>query len=139
METFQSVIVENVSEYLTTAKSYIKKNKWAKYVGILGGCYLFRKLWWYIYRKYYNLPPGPNGLPFVGCIPEILLKLGPKYASYGPICLFPSVGTHIIMLNNSKLTKQLYTRKEFFGRNDYSNAIHRHSLFDVGESKTYPI
>ena len=68
-----------------------KQPKYLKYT-IIAVCLppsliFLREIWWYFYRKYHSLPPGPNGVPILGFFNQwnsgttARINLGKKYGS----------------------------------------------------------
>lgn len=66
------------------------------------------------------LPPGPNGLPFVGMIPlikkEFHLFLYDLSKIYGGIFSFRMGSSLIVVLSDPKLVKKAFARAEFSAR-----------------------
>lgn len=107
---------------------------------------ILRKIYWFMYRKYHSLPPGPNGLPFIGMAIEWhsstqnRINLSKKY---GEIFYTFYVGSPCIVLSSSKLVKQLLTQKEFLNRGFegpyHPNVVHQPSIFTFGKSQALAI
>jgi cytochrome P450 len=76
--------------------------------------------YYYLFRKKLNIPPGPTGLPFVGC----MFKLGdrPQKAyrkwkeAYGDIFHYKLGGTRVVVLSNLQLIKECFNNPVFSGR-----------------------
>ena len=45
----------------TNVYQLVTKNNWTKSVTAMGALYLFREVWWMLWRKYKKIPPGPTG------------------------------------------------------------------------------
>ena len=107
-------------------------------------CEILRQLYWLINRKYYSLPPGPNGLPFLGFVftwhsnTTARTDLSNKY---GPIFYTQYFGMPMIVISSSKLMKQIFTKKEFLNRPKYFNkdTDYHHSIQSTGKSQTLPL
>eukprot|EP01084_Bolivina_argentea_P300469 518116_1 len=117
---------EQLIKWFNIGKDWLhkdKKNKCIAIFGFLGSSYLIHEIYWYIHRKRNNLPPGPNGLPFLGTFyvnlfPSHFKHTPRKWAKqYGPIIyttLF--AGLPFIMISSTKIIKQLFPKKEFLNR-----------------------
>ena len=117
-----------------------KRNKSVIFIGLtVCSCIGLRESYWSLYRKYHSLPPGPNGWPLIGILPQwskgttSRINLSKKY---GPIFYSPFVGGPRITISSSKLIKELLHQKEFLNRfvmADPKRDYH-HSMNTVGES-----
>ena len=109
-----------VATLIPKVVSFAKQNKRITTIGIIGSCFLLRKVFWYLYHKYYHLPHGPIGLPMIGSL--IHLYLQPQLyltwikIKYGNISSFYIGNTRIILLNDPLLYKYISTKKEFVNR-----------------------
>ena len=79
------------------------------------------KLAFKLFGKPPNFPPGPAPLPFIGSAPFLpgsgLEKyVGQAVASYGPVTGLFAGSYSLIMINQWKLAKTLFTQEEFSGR-----------------------
>ena len=112
---------ENALNYIKS--SWNKQSKPTKYLTIIAisipSYSIFRTIWWFFYRKYYSLPPGPNGLPFLGLSDlnagtTSRINLSKKY---GEIIYTSYVGgISLIILSSSKLAKEILPQKQFLTR-----------------------
>eukprot|EP01084_Bolivina_argentea_P111720 199283_1 len=105
---------ETVKSWANSAYKVISKNKFKSAIfGVLSGLsvrYIYNKL----HRKYRSLPPGPEGLPFLGC-----LLYSPKFQTfcnyismtYGPIAYFRMGSQTFVLIGHSSLSKQLLEDK----------------------------
>ena len=113
--TFQQLtmtisLVNHVSELIESIwnnQSKPRKNI-AVIVVLIPSFMILREIYWFIYRKYHSLPPGPNGLPLIGFMgtwsssTTARIGLGKKY---GAIMYATGVGMPMIILSSSKLMK----------------------------------
>ena len=123
-----------------------KTSKPAKYLTIISVCIpsfvLFRHLYWFIYRKYHSLPPGPNGIPIFGFFGEwnggyeSRINLSKKY---GPIFYSTFPGQQVITLSTAKLMKKLFTQKQFLNHLELFNpkTDYYHSIQTFGKSNAH--
>ena len=91
-----------------------------KYVGIIvgiGGFLTLRKVFDLVYRKWYQLPPGPIGMPLLGVL------AAPKrskaiYAAnyYGPIYMAQIGFQSIVTINDYNLLTKYFSNKDFLDR-----------------------
>eukprot|EP01084_Bolivina_argentea_P182723 315402_1 len=135
-----SVSFELVMDKMKSA--WNQQNKYSKYLAIAGisiaSCSLGRHLYWMMYRKYDCLPPGPIGYPLLGVLWNLNSEQNIKRAKqYGPIQYMNVLGEAVIILNSSKLVKQLFIKKDFLNRaivfdkeNDYY-----HCMTSTGQSE----
>ena len=120
-----AAVLGSVSEYINNLKIYnqckivIKTSRIGQSVFAIASYYYLRKIGYYVYRKYYNLPPGPNGYPFIGCvidwvtIPNWQINMTKKY---GKVISIPVFNSMTILIADSLIIKQLLTKKEFLNR-----------------------
>ena len=132
----------NLSEAVERMKSiWNEQSRTNKYLAIIAitipSCIALRECAWFMYRKYYSLPPGPSGLPIFGIFFQWIkgnyasrIALGKRYPQifYSTMLSMP-----VITLSSSKLVKQLLIQKNFFNRfsiidpkNDYYHSIGTH-------------
>ena len=108
-------------------------------------CILLRNLYWMIYRKMNSLPPGPNGLPFIGPLTSWLSSTSSRIAlcqKYGPICYTEFFGRPTIIISSSEKIKEVLTRKEFLYRNKFADPTkdYYHSFLSTGNCyNTWPL
>ena len=103
------------------------QSKPKKYIAIIAvsipSLVILRNLYWYMYRKYHSLPPGPNGVPFLGIIPKWTAGAQSRInlsKQYGPIFYTSFIGgVPMIILSSSKLVKQILPQKQFLDRNAF--------------------
>ena len=108
--------------------------------------YVLRNLYWSLYRRQNSLPPGPNGLPFIGMgltwhsDTKSRIDLSKKY---GPIFYAQYFGFPCFVISTSKLVKQLFTQKQFLNRLDEQafdpKMLYQPSTVSVGESQALPM
>ena len=89
-------------------------------IAAVGSCMIFRTLYWNFYRSYFKLPPGPNGYPFVGSLPNLYLNTT-KYLNYianeyGDISSVFVGYNNLIIISNTSLMRQIWTNKNFIYR-----------------------
>ena len=82
------------------------------------GILTLRKILDIVRRKWYNLPPGPAGLPFFG---DLFSLYNPMHGiesakKYGPIHLTHVGFTQICIISDHSLLKKYYSSKEFLER-----------------------
>ena len=121
-----------------------KETKGNKYLSIIAICIpsyiLFREMYWFLYRKYYSLPPGPNGLPILGIFLQWNFNMNKRIQlsnKYGQILYTTWIGAvPMIVLNSSKLVKQIFPKKEFLNRDTFfdPSTNYYHSCNSVGKS-----
>ena len=140
-----------MNQALITAKNiWDKQTKPRKYLAIIAIAFpsliILRNLYWYLYRKYHSLPPGPNGLPFIGY--ALTAHSGTKARvnlanKYGPIFYTYYVGSPCIVLSSSKLVKQVFAQKEFSNRGFegpyHPTVVNQPSIFSFGKSQALPM
>ena len=133
----------------TVKRIWNKLSKTSKYIVIitifLPSCMLLvRELYWYFYRKYHSLPPGPNGLPLFGIlfawhrnsVPRINLS-----KKYGPIFFSTVLGIHLIVLSSSHLVKQIFPQKKFLNHETFFDPEkdYYHSMNTCGKSNAFSL
>ena len=137
----------HVNHYLLEIKnSWNKQSRSSQYAAIIGlsipSFLLLRELYWYFYREYHSLPPGPNGLPLFGMMfawnssSAKRINLSKKY---GPIFHSTMMGITVITLSSSKLVKQVFPRKEFLNREPflYPTTDYHPSMTTHGQTHEY--
>ena len=132
----------------TIKRIWSEQSKFNKYLAIAGisvpSYILLREMYYFVYRKYHSLPPGPNGLPIFGMLfswavagSDSRINLGKKY---GPILYSEMVGYPMIILSSSKLVKQFFIQKEFLNRRKHESHIKSHqSIWTFGKSQAVPM
>lgn len=125
-----------------------KQSKPKKYIAIISisipSYLVLREIYWFLFRKYHSLPPGPNGLPIFGAF---FLWTGSSHArinlskKYGPILYSRILGMPAITISSAKLMRKLFTQRQFLNRatifdpdNDYY-----HDMNSTGDSHVMPI
>ena len=104
---------------LTKLKSqFTTLSKWQKCGTILlglSGILTIRKVYDIIWRKYYNYPSGPVGLPFIGSLLRIFkYKYALSYTnSYGPVYMVYVGLTPMIFINDLQIATKYLNKKEF--------------------------
>ena len=93
-------------------------NKLVRVVTYTGGILTLRKIVDIVRRKWYNLPPGPVGVPFFGDLFSLFNPINTieSVKKYGPIYLTHVGFTQICMINDHSLLKKYYSSKEFLER-----------------------
>eukprot|EP01084_Bolivina_argentea_P130714 230757_1 len=77
-----------------------------------------------LYKKVNCLPPGPTGIPFIGYTLHTLfiykwyINVARKY---GPIVSLKTLNKNIILINSSKIAKQILSRKDLQDRDTKSH------------------
>ena len=82
---------------------------------------LFVKLISKCFQKPKDFPPGPPHLPIIGSFPFLAGRglekiVGAEVASYGPVTGLYAGAYPLVMINDWKLAKSLFSREEFSGR-----------------------
>ena len=136
-------ILLKIYEY---CKNTLKTNKIAQALTVITSYYILREFGYYFYRKYYRLPPGPNGYPLVGCFLNLAMdsQFAVKTAKkYGPVFWIPTITRGFLFIGSSSIIKQLFPQKEWLTRNDTRIEQLKHSnykvLWSVGEQNTLPL
>ena len=136
--------VNNVLDSIKTI--WHKQSQPKKYLAIISisipSCILLRELYWLLFRKYHSLPPGPNGIPFLGFLVSwnagttARINLSNKY---GPIFCTTLMGMPLIVLSSSKLMKEIFIRKEFLNRDSFfkKDTDYYHSNVQLENHKHY--
>ena len=98
--------------------------KYLKYLAIafgsIGLSWFARNLFWTLSNKLKKYPPGPLGIPFLGCLlsfggkPRQFLCSIPR--KYGPITFFPLLSTNNIFISDSKALRKLFINEKIFDR-----------------------
>ena len=116
--------LENI--YINRCKS--PSPKCFKYIMIAFGGISFciiRNLFWKIFNKLKKYPPGPLGLPFIGCLLQFgsnprkfLVNIGNKY---GPITYVPLMASNNVFISDPKVLRQLYQNEKIYDRPSLTN------------------
>ena len=127
------------------------QSKQKKYITIIAlsipSFILLRNLYWYFYRKYHSLAPGPNGLPLFGMMftwnvgnnsSQERINLSLKY---GPIFYSTMMGMQVTTIASSKLVKQIFPLKEFLNRKPfvYRETDYHTSMNTIGKTHQFPL
>lgn len=87
------------------------RNKWFRIGSITIGIALLDRISHLLYRKYRRLPPGPVGIPFIGSMVSFVSNQASFVLSqpklYGDLSYFQLGKHNVILINNTKLMKQL--------------------------------
>ena len=89
---------------------------------IILGAGVFERMIHVMYRKYRKFPAGPVGIPFFGSIfPFVATPLSfmLKQPTYGKISYFNIIGTHNVVINDTKLISQLCCKNELMYRPNF--------------------
>ena len=97
-----------------------------KCIGIGSSILVFRSLYHRYKSKYYKLPPGPKGLPFIGCLYQFLYhprEFLIEISKYGSIVSVPLGLRMITFINDTKTWQCMMKHHQFTinGRPNYSN------------------
>ena len=127
-------------------KDLLLKNRMVQSTVVFFSLYIGRNIYYWLFRKYYNMPPGPNGIPFFGVFFNMVydykyqIKMADKY---GPIMSLPFFGSGFVFINNASIVKQILPNKQFLNRDDTNQDQFRKSpwksLWSVGDENTLPI
>ena len=79
-------------------------------------CILRNSVYMRLYRKYHKLPPGPNGIPFLGMIPYsrwlgATVWNGTVVASYGKVASYPMGSQMFMLINDPTIARYIYQFK----------------------------
>jgi len=85
----------------------------------LTGILTIRKVYDIVWRKYYNYPSGPVGLPFIGSLLRIFkYKYVSSYTnSYGPVFMVYVGLTPMIFINDLQIATKYLNKREFSNKN----------------------
>ena len=97
---------------------------------------MVRQTYFNAWRKYKKLPPGPNGIPLVGTLVTRLLYGRQNLnlpSKYGPIVYYPNIGFDRVLINDSKIVKQLFIANlDRLSPADRIAVTYYHSIWSVG-------
>ena len=110
-----NIIQNKIQDLYKSLFATTPSSKYIKYISIaftgISLCSL-RYLFWRIFNKIHKYPPGPLGIPFLGCfLPfatnprKFLVNIRNKY---GPITYVPLIASNNIYISNPKILRQLY-------------------------------
>ena len=95
------------------------QNKVVRAVAVISGVLTARKIIDLMRRKWYNYPPGPVGIPFLGTalsLTDMDYQINcHKY--YGPIHMTHFGFANVVFINDIKLLRQLFKKEAFWDRN----------------------
>ena len=121
-----STLISNIRSSIENAYKQqfgIEPPKYFKYILIAfagSGLLIFRKIFWTLLNRLRSYPPGPIGLPFLGCvIPfaatpfKFLINIG---NTYGAITYVPLMASNNIFISDPKLLRKLYQNEKIIAR-----------------------
>eukprot|EP01084_Bolivina_argentea_P252944 424752_1 len=131
--------MERISERFDAIKHFVQQNKWQSVlIGTALG-YFTKKIYDNIYNRYHCYAPGPAGIPIFGNFWSILFYPQHLYKhtamTYGPIMMLKLLDLNMILLNDSKLMKQLLRQKAFLSRGDPTFDDKNYSIWSVSLDK----
>ena len=114
---------------LSKLKSLWLEHKYSATLVSFCGLLVVRKILDLVRRKWYKLPPGPIGMPFIGTVYEYggVDKNRVLKKKYGPIYLTHFGFSTVCIVNDFKLMHKTFGRKEF---RNFEN-------FDLGYEKSF--
>eukprot|EP01084_Bolivina_argentea_P218197 370322_1 len=120
-----SQLLSDFQSHMKSVKDYVYENKWR--TAIIAGASTFtmictRYIYNKIYRKVYSLPPGPEGMvPFIGYTLETIMQNNWHInvaMTYGPIACCKMLTGPGIVISDSKIAKDLFSRPDLQFRNE---------------------
>eukprot|EP01084_Bolivina_argentea_P259914 438766_1 len=124
METMQTLccsVKDSVDKTLTNVKKLYSESRLSLKLLLLGSAFMLgHNLYYRIKRKANKYPPGPIGLPFVGCFLQYVM--GPRKFvvdianKYGPITYVPFMASQNIFISDHRILKQLYHNEKILDR-----------------------
>eukprot|EP01084_Bolivina_argentea_P111719 199282_1 len=105
---------ETVKSGTNSVYNIIANNKFKSAIIAVSSALSIRYIYNKLYRKYRSLPPGPEGLPFIGCLfytPKIQTFCNYISMTYGPIAYFTIGLQTFLLIGHSSLSKQLLEDK----------------------------
>ncbi len=125
----------HAQQCITQIKKYCINNKLKSCIVGCSTLMILRHILLKMRRRFYSLPPGPNGIPFFGCFLfrinlPITSWINPYYSSitltkgYGPIVMFSRLPHQhpICLISGSSLSKQMLKVKP---KNNSSHVMNR--------------
>lgn len=96
----------------------VVRNKYFVAFTAITGVLTIRKILDIVRRKWYNLPPGPVGLPFLGTALDFgdPLKMISTREQYGPIFLTHVGFSQVCFINDYKILEKYFSKREFLDR-----------------------
>ena len=83
------------------------------------GLIVIRQIFWKLINKLRSYPPGPVGVPFLGCLIQFGAtprKFLVNVASYGPIAYVPLLTSGNLFISDPKALRKLYQKEKILDR-----------------------